>query len=72
MLLRWAALRLQAATGLQVDPDLADEHIDWDQASVLVQLGRLEEGALAVVGRRSAESSATGRFPSTSSSSPPG
>ena len=36
------------------DGKLAHEHIYWDQASVLVQLGLLEEDALPVVGRRSA------------------
>jgi carboxymethylenebutenolidase len=34
---------------------LAHEHIYWDQASVLLQLGLLHEDALPVVGRRSAE-----------------
>ncbi len=37
------------------DGKLAHEHIYWDQASVLVQLGLLREDALPVVGRRSAE-----------------
>ena len=37
------------------DGKLAHEHIYWDQASVLVQLGLLHEGALPVVGRRSAD-----------------
>ena len=37
------------------DGKLAHEHIYWDQASVLVQLGLLEEEGLPVVGRRSAE-----------------
>ncbi|PSB44808.1 hypothetical protein C7B80_19490, partial [Cyanosarcina cf. burmensis CCALA 770] len=33
---------------------LAHEHIYWDQASVLVQLGLLEPGTLPVVGVESA------------------
>jgi carboxymethylenebutenolidase len=37
------------------DGKLTHEHIYWDQASVLVQLGLLREDALPVVGRRSAE-----------------
>ena len=37
------------------DGKLAHEHIYWDQASVLVQLDLLKEGALPVVGRRSAD-----------------
>ena len=37
------------------DGKLSHEHIYWDQASVLVQLGLLEEGTLPVVGRRSAD-----------------
>jgi carboxymethylenebutenolidase len=37
------------------DGKLAHEHIYWDQASVLVQLGLLPESELPVVGRRSAE-----------------
>jgi carboxymethylenebutenolidase len=37
------------------DGKLAHEHIYWDQASVLVQLGLLDEDALPVVGRRSAD-----------------
>ena len=37
------------------DGKLAHEHIYWDQASVLVQLGLLSADALPVVGRRSAE-----------------
>jgi len=37
------------------DGKLAHEHIYWDQASVLVQLGLLEENRLPVVGRRGAE-----------------
>lgn len=37
------------------DGKLAHEHIYWDQASVLVQLGLLREDGLPVVGRRGAE-----------------
>jgi carboxymethylenebutenolidase len=36
------------------DGKLAHEHIYWDQASVLVQLGLLDAGTLPVVGRESA------------------
>jgi carboxymethylenebutenolidase len=32
------------------DGKINSEHIYWDQASLLVQLGLLEEGALPVVG----------------------
>jgi carboxymethylenebutenolidase len=36
------------------DGKLAHEHIYWDQASVLVQLGLLDTGALPVAGIESA------------------
>ena len=36
------------------DGRVAHEHIYWDQASVLVQLGLLQEDGLPVAGRRSA------------------
>jgi len=36
-------------------PKLYNEHIYWDQASVLVQIGLLEKGALPVTGREQAE-----------------
>ena len=42
---------------VQCDGDkLAHEHLYWDQASVLVQLGLLEPGALPVVGAEGARS----------------
>ena len=42
---------------VQFDGDkMAHEHIYWDQASVLVQLGLLERGGLPVVGAESARS----------------
>ncbi len=37
------------------DGKLAHEHIYWDQASVLVQLGLLDPGALPVSGVESAQ-----------------
>jgi len=37
------------------DGKLAHEHIYWDQASVLVQLGLLEKGSLPVVGAEGAK-----------------
>jgi carboxymethylenebutenolidase len=35
---------------------IASEHLDWDQASVLVQLGLLQPAGLPVVGAESARS----------------
>jgi carboxymethylenebutenolidase len=37
------------------DDKIAYEHIYWDQASLLVQLGLVEEGALPVLGAEEAE-----------------
>jgi carboxymethylenebutenolidase len=51
---RSVAVGLVVVAGFQ-DGKLAHEHIYWDQASILVQLGLLEEGGLPVAGRRSAE-----------------
>ena len=51
---REVAIMVVVVAGFR-DGKLAHEHIYWDQASVLVQLGLLEEGTLPVVGRRSAE-----------------
>ena len=51
---RSVAVGLVVVAGFQ-EGKLAHEHIYWDQASVLVQLGLLEEGGLPVAGRRSAE-----------------
>ena len=36
------------------DGKIASEHIYWDQASVLVQIGLLDAGSLPVVGAESA------------------
>ena len=46
------------------DGKLAHEHIYWDQASVLVQLGLLDAGALPVVGVESARKALDPRVPS--------
>jgi carboxymethylenebutenolidase len=43
---------------------LAHEHIYWDQASVLVQLGLLDGGALPVAGRESARKALDPSLPS--------
>ncbi len=43
---------------------LAHEHIYWDQASVLVQLGALEAGTLPVVGLESARKALDPSLPS--------
>ncbi|WP_437999178.1 ester cyclase [Sorangium sp. So ce185] len=45
---------------------LAHEHIYWDQASVLVQIGLLEPGALPVVGVESARKILDPSLPSSS------
>jgi len=45
------------------DGKLAHEHIYWDQASVLVQLGLLDEGKLPVAGVESAEKVLDPRLP---------
>ena len=42
---------------------LAHEHIYWDQASVLVQLGLLDDGNLPVAGVESAEKVLDPRLP---------
>lgn len=46
------------------DRKLASEHIYWDQASVLVQLGLLDPANLPVVGNESARKLADHSFPS--------
>jgi carboxymethylenebutenolidase len=46
------------------DGKLAHEHIYWDQASVLVQLGLLDADALPVAGRESARKVLDASFPS--------
>src|SRR2546429_2492300 len=46
------------------DGKLAHEHIYWDQASVLVQLGLLEPGTLPVTGGESARKALDKRLPS--------
>ena len=51
---RRVAIAIVVVAGFR-DGKLAHEHIYWDQASVLVQLGLLGEEGLPVVGRRSAE-----------------
>jgi carboxymethylenebutenolidase len=43
---------------------LAHEHIYWDQASVLVQLGLLDSSSLPVAGREAARKLADARIPS--------
>ena len=43
---------------------LAHEHIYWDQASVLVQLGLLEAGTLPVAGIESARKALDSSLPS--------
>jgi len=45
---------------------LAHEHIYWDQASVLVQLGLIDSGALPVAGVGSAEKVLDPKLPSNS------
>ncbi len=45
------------------DGKLAHEHIYWDQASVLVQVGLLDEGKLPVAGVESAEKVLDPRLP---------
>jgi carboxymethylenebutenolidase len=46
------------------DGKLAHEHIYWDQASVLVQLGLLDPGTLPVVGIDSARKAINPNLPS--------
>jgi carboxymethylenebutenolidase len=46
------------------DGKLAHEHIYWDQASVLVQLGLLDLGTLPVVGVESARKALAPNLPS--------
>jgi len=46
------------------DGKLANEHIYWDQASVLVQLGLLDASKLPVVGNESARKLADPKLPS--------
>ncbi len=46
------------------DNKLAHEHIYWDQASVLVQLGLLEPGTLPVAGIESARKALDPKLPS--------
>jgi len=46
------------------DGKLAHEHIYWDQASVLVQLGLLDPTALPVAGRETAQKALDPRLPS--------
>jgi carboxymethylenebutenolidase len=46
------------------DGKLAHEHIYWDQASVLVQLGLLDAGALPVAGVESARKAVDPKLPS--------
>jgi carboxymethylenebutenolidase len=43
---------------------LAREHIYWDQASVLVQLGLLDPAVLPVAGRETARKALDPRLPS--------
>jgi hypothetical protein len=59
---RWNELALPtskvgAGHSVQFEGDkMAQEHLYWDQASVLVQLGLLEPGRLPVVGAEGARS----------------
>jgi len=46
------------------DSKLAHEHIYWDQASVLVQLGLLDDRSLPVAGRETASNALNPRLPS--------
>ena len=46
------------------DGKLAHEHIYWDQASVLVQLGLLDAGALPVAGVETARKALNPKLPS--------
>ena len=46
------------------DSKLAHEHIYWDQASVLVQLGLLDDRSLPVAGRETASKALNPRLPS--------
>jgi carboxymethylenebutenolidase len=46
------------------DRKLAHEHIYWDQASVLVQLGLLDSTKLPVAGRESADKLSNPNLPS--------
>jgi carboxymethylenebutenolidase len=46
------------------DGKLAHEHIYWDQASVLVQLGLLDDRSLPVAGRETASKALNPRLPS--------
>ena len=46
------------------DGKLAHEHIYWDQASVLVQLGLLDRGKLPVTGVESARKASDKTLPS--------
>jgi carboxymethylenebutenolidase len=46
------------------DGKLAHEHIYWDQASVLVQLGLLDPATLPVAGRETARKAIDPRLPS--------
>ena len=46
------------------DRKLSDEHIYWDQASVLVQLGLLDASSLPVAGLETARKLANPKLPS--------
>jgi carboxymethylenebutenolidase len=52
---KWVEVGLVVVVPCDGD-QLAHEHLSWDQASVLVQLGRLPPGGLPVVGAEGARS----------------
>jgi carboxymethylenebutenolidase len=60
---KWVEVPLVAIVHFREDK-LAHEHIYWDQASVLVQLGLLEAGTLPVAGIETARKALNPRLPS--------
>jgi carboxymethylenebutenolidase len=51
---KWVVLAVCVVAGFQ-DGKLAHEHIYWDQASLLVQVGLLDPAGLPVTGAEQAE-----------------
>jgi carboxymethylenebutenolidase len=51
---KWVVLAMCVVAGFQ-DGKLAHEHIYWDQASLLVQVGLLDPAGLPVTGAEQAE-----------------
>jgi carboxymethylenebutenolidase len=60
---KWVEIPLVAIVQFR-DGKLAHEHIYWDQASVLVQLGLLDEANLPVAGRETARKALDPTLPS--------